>query len=415
MFAVVAGRFSRAESRSRARDYLQALLSEVERKNSWQLAEHAGLARPDGMQRLLNSYQWDADLARDDLRGYVVDQVGDPAAVLVADETGFLKKGTHSAGVARQYSGTAGRVENSQVAVFCAYVTPSGTRALIDRELYLPVAWTQDRVRARAAGIDDEVAFATKPEMARRMIARALDARVPFGWFAADELYGQNPALRTWLEQQQVGYVLAVPKSTLVTTPGGRLRVDALPPLGLAFEQRRCGMGSKGPRIYDWALIGTTDPRIQVMIRRSIADDELAFYLCHNPRRATFTELIRVAGARWGIEECFQAAKNETGLDHYQVRTYQAWYRHITLAMLAHAYLAITAAVEHTDGPEPDLNATEIPLSVNEIRHLQARTDHTPPTQRHCLRWSHWRRRHQATARRCHYQRRTMINNELRL
>jgi SRSO17 transposase len=218
VFARVAGRFLQACSRKRARAYLLGLLSRAERKNGWTIAEFAGDATPDGMQRLLNFYSWSADDVRDDLRGYVVAGLGADRAVLVADETGFIKKGTKSAGVQRQYSGTAGRVENCQLGVFLAYAVPGGGRALIDRELYLPESWTSDRDRCREAGISAEVGFATKPELARQMIRRAIDAGVPFGWVAADEAYGQNAALRSWLEERHVSYVLAVPKSFTAQT-----------------------------------------------------------------------------------------------------------------------------------------------------------------------------------------------------
>ena len=227
-FAVVAGRFAQACSRKRARAYLLGLLSRSERKNSWTIAEFAGDVTPDGMQRLLNFYSWSADDVRDDLRGYVTAAIGDPAGVLICDETGFLKKGTTSAGVQRQYSGTAGRVENCQLGVFLSYAVPGGGWALIDRELYLPQSWTSDRDRCRQAGISDEVAFATKPELARTMISRAAGAGVPFGWVAADEVYGQHAPLRDWLEEHQVSYVLAVPKNFLAQTAARPGRADAL-------------------------------------------------------------------------------------------------------------------------------------------------------------------------------------------
>jgi SRSO17 transposase len=220
MFALVAGRFAQAGSRRRARMYLLGLLSGAERKNSWTLAEQAGDLTPDGMQRLLNFYSWDADAVRDDLRGYVLDVLGDPSGVMVADETGFLKKGTKSAGVQRQYSGTAGRIENCQLGVFLTYASSKG-RALIDRELYLPVSWTADRDRCREAGIGEEVQFATKPELARRMLARARDAGAVFGWFTADEAYGDNPSLRTWLEDQDINYVMAISCDQRFSTPTG--------------------------------------------------------------------------------------------------------------------------------------------------------------------------------------------------
>jgi SRSO17 transposase len=343
LFAQVAGAFGNAAVRRHGRAYLLGLLSQAERKNGWTLAEFAGDVSPDGLQRLLNFSPWDEDACRDAVRRYA-------GAVLAVDETGFLKKGRMSAGVARQYTGTAGRVENSQVGVFLAYAAPDGSRALIDRELYLPEKWTSDRERCRAAGIGDDVAFATKPELARKMIERAVKAEVPFAWVAGDEVYGGNPGLREWLEEGGISYVMAVARSEMITAPAGRFRADELAALVPASGWQRfsCADGSKGPRLYDWALIGTASPAHQLLGRRSLAPGEkgeleLAFFRCWSPRPVTLAELAAVAGARWAVEDCFAEAKNETGLDHYQVRRYRAWYRHITLSMLAHAFLAVAA------------------------------------------------------------------------
>ncbi|WP_433259795.1 IS701 family transposase (plasmid) [Streptosporangium sp. CA-135522] len=356
LFGRVAARFGRVEPRRQARAYMTGLLAPVERKNGWQLAEAAGDAAPDRMQRLLNSARWDAREVRDDLWAYVVENLGHRDAVLIVDETGFLKKGTKSAAVQRQYSGTAGRTENCQLGVFLAYASPLG-RALIDAELYLPKSWTEDRARCREVGIPDEVEFATKPVLARQMLARALEAGLPVSWATADEAYGMDSKFRRFLEQRRVNYVVAVPKSQTVAMGwNGDTRADTLvaaaPPE--AWKRLSCGDGAKGPRLYDWALATVrleTDPGYQrrLLARRSLAPNskgelEIAYYLCHGPVGTTMNELIRIAGARWAIEECFQSAKNETGLDHYQVRRFDAWHRHITLAMLAHAYLAVTAA-----------------------------------------------------------------------
>jgi SRSO17 transposase len=356
MFGLVAGRFAQVQSRRRARLYLLGLLSGAERKNSWTIAEQAGDLSPDGMQRLLNFYAWDPDTVRDDLRGYVLDRLGDPAGVVVADETGFLKKGTCSAGVQRQYSGTAGRIENCQLGVFLTYASPRG-RALIDRELYLPKSWTDDRQRCTQAGIGDEVDFATKPKLAQRMLERLLacHGRQAVPWFTADEAYGDNPGLRAWLDEQDINYVMAVSCDARFPTPTGPSRADELaasaPKRG--WQRLSCGDGSKGQRLYDWLLL---DPGTEksgqhlLLVRRSISKpSELAYYICRFSRPVPVTELVRVAGSRWGVEETFQFAKNETGLDHYQVRRYQAWYRHITLSMLAAAFLAVTAHTERGD------------------------------------------------------------------
>ncbi|MCO1580437.1 IS701 family transposase [Crossiella sp. SN42] len=349
-----AGRFPRVESRRRMRWYVKGLLSEVERKNGWTLAEAAGDSGPEGMQRLLNFYAWDTDGLRDDVSAAVVEAIGDAEdGVLIVDETGFLKKGTKSAGVGRQYSGTAGRIENSQIGVFLAYASPRG-RALIDRELYLPKSWTEDRDRCRAAGIGDEVGFATKQMLARRMIERALEAGVPFGWVTADELYGNDTMFRLWLEGLEVPHVVAVPKNAMaVSFDLLKVRVHRLITQlpDTAWERLSSGAGTKGARMSDWAAVDIRPLRRPgwghwLLARRSIADpSDIAYYICFGPVGTTLQRLVSVAGARWAVEECFQTAKNETGLDHYQVRGYQAWYRHITLSMTALAFLVITREI----------------------------------------------------------------------
>jgi SRSO17 transposase len=345
--------------------YLRGLLGQLERKNGWTLAEAAGEVSPDGMQRLLRTADWDADAVRDELRSYVVERLG-PGGVLIVDETGFIKKGTRSAGVGRQYTGTTGKIDNCQIGVFCAYATDAG-RALIDRELYLPRAWTDDRERARAAGIGDDVGFATKPELARRMLTRALDAGVPAGWLTADEIYGQDKRLRVWCEQHGLPYVLATRSNDTVATADWRQRRVRALIAGLpesAWARCSAGAGAHGLRLYDWArveLLAGFDPGWArwVLARRTIpktADEaaELAFYVCAGPAGTTLEQLVAVAGGRWRIEECFQAAKNEAGLASYQVRDYTAWYRHITLAMLAHAYLSATRATAEKGDPQPE-------------------------------------------------------------
>jgi SRSO17 transposase len=358
LFALVAGRFFRVEPRLRARAYVRGLLAPLASKNGWTLAEAAGNARPDGMQRLLNRASWDDDGLRDDVRAYVVRHLGAADGVLVVDETGFLKKGVKSAGVQRQYSGTAGRVENCQLGVFCAYVTGKG-RALIDRELYLPKSWIADRDRCREAAVPQDAEFATKTELARAMLGRALDAGVPAAWVTADEAYGKDHQFRSWLEQRRIGYVVAVAANQAIPGSAGTSRADVLAAHApaQAWKRRSCGQGAKGLRLFDWAAAtlpdegGTAPPgwARYLLVRRSLTRNgkgelELAYYLCCAPAGTADEDLIRVAGSRWAIEECFQTAKTETGLDQYQVRRYDAWYRHVTLAMLAHAYLAVTAA-----------------------------------------------------------------------
>lgn len=352
--ARIADRFARSEPRARVREYLCGLVAGLERKNGWTLAEQAGEVCPDGMQRLLRRADWDVDGVRDDLRDYVVEHLGEPDGVLILDESGFLKKGTRSAGVQRQYSGTAGRVENCQIGVFLTYAG-SGGHALIDRELYLPESWISDRDRCRQAGIPDEVEFVTKPRQAMAMLARAFDAGVPFSWVTGDEVYGQATYLRVWLEEEHdASYVLATRVNDIVTTSDGTQRqVDELIAELPAHAWRRlsAGAGAHGPRDYDWARIPIrTDWRpgrgYWLLARRKISDpSKIAYYLCYGPRRTRLHHLVWVAGSRWRIEECFQQAKNEAGLDHYQARAWRAWYAHITLAMLAHAWLAVTRVV----------------------------------------------------------------------
>ena len=346
--SLIAGLFARSEARGRSLAYMQGLLSGCERKNGWQMAEWMGEASPYAMQHLLDRASWDADAARDRVREYVVEALGSPDAVLIVDETGFVKKGLHSAGVKRQYSGTAGRIENSQVGVFLGYASDKGA-ALVDRALYVPQEWAEDRERCRAAGIPDTVEFATKPELARQMIGRALDAGAPVGWVAGDEVYGADSKVRRMLEARQVSYVLAVASNQHLWWPAfERQRVDAiaqnLPKR--AWKSLSAGSGSKGERLYDWALVRLSEQQgwaRTLLVRRSLGEKlEHAYYLCYAPTpQSTRASLVRVAGQRWQIEQCFETAKGECGLDHYEVRHWQGWQRHITLAMLAHAVLAV--------------------------------------------------------------------------
>ena len=348
----IAGRFRRPEPRRRALEYLKGLLSPVERKNGWQLAEQVGDATPYGVQRLLSGYVWDADLVRDDLKQYVVEHLGDGDAVVVVDETGFLKKGEKSAGVQRQYSGTAGRIENSQVGVFLAYATAKG-RALLDRELYLPQVWADDWERRGEAGVPERVGFQTKGQLAQSMLERAVESGVPFAWFTGGEVYGSDRNLRLWLERQDIPHVLAIKRNEklwALTEKGPRqVRADRL--AGRVEEwgwvRMSAGDGAKGPRVYDWAAVEIRPLRepgkgYWMLTRRSVANpEELSYYVCYGPSETALEELVRVAGRRWTIEECFEEAKGEVGLDQYEVRKWDGWYRHITLAMLAHAYLTV--------------------------------------------------------------------------
>ena len=401
-------RFRRVETRRRARAFVLGLLAELPRKNCWTIAEHAGDRTPDGMQHLLARARWDAEGVRDDLRAYVVEYLGDPGAVLAVDETGDVKKGGATPGAQRQYTGTAGRIENAQVAVYLGYAAPRG-HTLIDRELYLPKSWTDDPGRCAAAGIPPTVRFATKPQLARRMIERAVTARVPFAWVAADEVYGDNGPLRTWLEQQRIRYVLAVACDHRVPAGAGRtIRADQLAARlpRRAWQRLSARAGAKGHRWYYWAWITVTNPGPgchYLLIRQNRRTGELAFYRCYSPQPVTLAALVKVAGQRWTIEENFQAGKGLTGLDEHQVRRWTSWYRWVTLAMLAAAFLTIAAALEHARSQ--DL-AELIPLTRNEIAHLLASTISRPAhNTTHRMRWSHWRRRHQHRSRACHYQR----------
>lgn len=347
LFARMRQLFYRTESRRHAEQYVRGLLAPIERKNGWTIAEYVGESEPKALQRFLNLSPWDADALLELNREYAMEHLADPGAILVADPTGFPKKGTKSVGVQRQYSGTLGRIDNCQIATFLGYVTPDRDRVLVDRRLYLPKeSWLADPARCASAGVPPEVTFATRPAQVIEMIRAARAAGMPFAWFTADEEFGQNPGLCEYLETNHIPYVLAVPKNTQFTDTtkttipldelAGRLRRNT-------WQRRACGIGTKGFRVYDWALIDSDHPDHQYLIRRSIDDGELAFYHCHNPNHARFGELVHVAGARWPIEEYFGSSKNEIGLDHYQVRTWDAWHRHITLAMLAHTFLAITA------------------------------------------------------------------------
>ncbi len=345
--------FPRSEVRERSLAYLEGLLSVCERKNSWQVAEWVGDASPYGMQYLLGRARWDADVLRTRLSEYVKEELGDRDAVLVLDETGFIKKGLHSAGVQRQYSGTAGRIENSQVGVFLCYAGQPGY-VLLDRELYLPQSWAEYGARRRAAGIPDEIEFATKPMLGRRMLERAFQAGMPCGWVAADEVYGHDGKLRHWLEERRQPYVLAVAADQRLWRSDMRqYRVDEiagqLPKR--SWKRRSAGHGAKGERLYDWALLPWAehaDWEHALLVRRSLeAKPEYAFYFTFAPKKkSALKTLVAVAGRRWAVESAFQMAKSECGLDHYEVRHWQGWYRHITLSMLALAVLTVLGAQE---------------------------------------------------------------------
>jgi SRSO17 transposase len=344
--------FVRPEPRRQAGFYLEGLLSAVKRKNGWQLAEQIGDARPWRTQRVLSHVLWDQDAARDLCRDYVLEHLRAEDGVLIVDETGFLKKGEHSAGVARQYSGTAGRVENAQIGVFLAYASSKG-HALIDRALYLPKReWCDAAGKRAAAAIPEEVTFATKPALAGQMIGRALDAGLRCAWVLGDEIYGSDRRLRLDLERREQPFVLAIRSNEKLWAVLGKhlgqhtaSRLAASLPAE-AWPRLSAGAGSKGERFYDWARLRLT--RLQrppwdhwLLVRRRCSDPkDLAYYIVFGPDRTTLAALAQVAGRRWTIEECFEVAKQEVGLADYEVRSWHGWYRHITLAMLALAFLA---------------------------------------------------------------------------
>jgi SRSO17 transposase len=363
--------FERAEPRQRAMAYLRGLLSPAERKNSWQLAEVSGDATPYGFQHLLRRALWDPDAVRDELRTYVIQHLGDPNGVLVIDETSFLKKGQHSAGVARQYSATAGRMENCQIGVFLGYAGRLG-HALLDRELYLPKTWTDDPSRCRQAGIPEDRQFATKPQLAQQILQRALASGVPARWVTNDSVYGDDSRRRAWLEAQPLAYVLAVSGKAYVRLGGHPRQVNtlvaALPTEG--WTRLRAGDEEKVTRCDDWRWMPLADPRAPqwrrwLLVRRRVSDpQEVTTYVVFGPHETPLEEVVRVTGSRWTIGGSVEAAKREVGLDDYEVRSWTGWYRHITLAMWAYALLTVlrsgAIAVEAVNKslPSPQLGSS---------------------------------------------------------
>jgi SRSO17 transposase len=421
LHARIARRFARPEPRRRALAYLKGIVSAVERKNGWQLAEHAGEARPDGMQRLLNSAVWDADLVRDDLRTYILERLGDPHAVLVIDETSFRKRGKKSAGVKQQYCGTTGRVENCQVGVFLSYVSQKG-HTLIDRELYLPKEWIDHPERCREAGIPEETRFRTKCELAQLMVERLWNAQIPFAWVVADTVYGGNLDLRIWLQAHGYSYVLAVAcdEPVGIQTTTGRKRVTVAEAEALllhAEDWQRLSMseGTKGSRLFDWAVMPILhewedDGHHFLLVRRCLDNpSEKAYYFVFAPLGTTLAEMVQAIGQRWCIEECFETTK-DMGLSDYEVRGFTAWYRHVTLVMIVEACLAGICATASVSSPE--LTTAEgtcplLPLTIAEVRHLLAYL--LWPLHRSqilLLGWSWWRRCHQSRASYFHTKRR---------
>jgi SRSO17 transposase len=413
--------FARVEPRRQARKYVTGLMGDLPRKNCWTLAEQAGDATPDKMQRLLERAAWDASQAMGKVRGFTVARLGDPAgAVLVLDESGQEKTGEHTAGVKRQYLGCAGRVANGINVVFASYAAPAG-HAVIGARLYVPRDWADDRQRRQAAGIPDDLEFATKPQLAAEIVKQLLaEGRCP-PWVTGDEVYGRDAGLRTFCEDQHTGYVLKIPCSFRVTLPAGqKIRADHAARLApaKAWQTASAGHGSKGERDYSWAWLATASPRHHLLIRRSLTDPaDLAYFLCHVPagRACSFTTLIRVAGRRWPVEEDFEFGKSHFGLADSQVRHYTPICRHLALAMAALAVCAVTAASARprtSTLARPPASPDDLPpedpgliaLTVAEVKRVFNLLTRDWQSIRHHLRWSWWRRRHQARARWFHHR-----------
>jgi SRSO17 transposase len=351
----IAPAFKRIEQRATADAFIEGLLSRAERKTGWMLAEEAGHERPYRMQSLLGRSSWSADTLCERMRGYVVDVLGDGDGVLVVDETGFLKKGGHSVGVARQYSGTAGRVENCQVGVFAAYASRFG-HALIDRRLYLPKGWAEDRARRARAKVPEEVVFATKPAMAREMIARILDEGISCAFVLADALYGSDYRFRGMLEERGQAYVLAIRSNHVLRflEEGQLVQTDPATLIGdleaQAWQPLSAGEGAKGARLYEWVRLplnwqGADGFGRWLLARRSLREPEaIAYCFAYAPAETTLAELAAAAGLRWTIEECFLRAKDDLGLDHCEARSWHGWHRHMSLVMAAAAFLARLSA-----------------------------------------------------------------------
>lgn len=441
LHARIAPHFARPEPRRRALAYLQGILSSIERKNGWQLAEHAREATPYGMQRLLSQAVWDADLVRDELRAYALEQLGTDDAILALDQTSFPKAGHHSAGVGKQYCGTTGQVENCQVGVFLSYITARG-HTLIDRQLYLLAEWTQDQERRQQAGIPSTVRFQTKPDLARCMLQRIWDAQIPIAWVVSDSVYGENLDLRTWLEEHGYAYVLEVhcDEPVGIMAPDGRRRlmhVADVPTLVLSEQSwHRLSMseGTKGPRWFDWACVPILhhwqqDGQHWLLFRRSVTDAaDLRYYFVFGPPTTTLQQMVHASGGRWHIEEDFANAK-DMGLDHYEVRSWIGWYRHVTLVMLAHAFstgiCAQFAEPALADSATPTQAAEErepsvvllpvLSLTVPEVRRLLGHLIWPAVTSvTLVLAWSWWRRCHRSWASYYHRQRRLQAQAQTR-
>jgi SRSO17 transposase len=418
----LAGVFARAEPAAQAGKYIDGLCDELPAKNGWTLAERAGDLTPDRMQRLLNHAVWDHQQAMARVRAFVVEHLADPDAVLVVDESGQEKSGNATVGVKRQYVGCAGKITNAINVVYATYTSAAG-HATVAARLYLPAEWADDQRRRAAAKVPAHVGFATKPQLAVQILAELhAEGSLP-PWLTGDEVYGQNPTLRAWCEHpdHQIGYVLGIPRSFLITLGcGTRLRADQAVELVSAdgWNYRSAGPGSKGQRDYAWAWIATASDAHSLLVRRSLSDPtDLAFFYCYTPpgRSAPLPVLVHVAGRRWPVEEDFRTGKDHFGLDHSQVRLYTSLMRHLVLAIAALAICSVTAAATRQATntlPPPPADPAEpppadpglIPLTVAEVKRLSNLLTRTFHDLAHHLRWTWWRRRHQARARWYHHR-----------
>ena len=424
----LASHFARPEPHARALRYVQGILSTVERKNGWQLAEQAREATPHGMQRLLSQAVWDADGVRDAIRAFVLHQVGHTHLIAALDETGMLKRGVHSAGVGRQHYGPTGDVRNCQVGVFLSLVTQAG-HALIDRELYVPADWIDDRERSQRVGIPATVPFRTKPQLAILMLERLKRAQVDIEWVVADCVYGSHAGLRSWLEIDGQPYVMAVACTEPVVLDLPTVGVRRLEVRDVAAQLSPCDWqplamseGTKGPRLFDWACLpiwqhGGDDGWHSLLIRRTIEPTpDLTYFLVFAPPGTALQAKVTALGGRWRIEEDFENRK-DLGLDQYEVRSFVGWYRHITLVMFALAFLTSITLAARTLSPsllslrerpvEIVITSDLCPLSVPEARHLLARLLFPAPSSvLLVIAWSAWRRWHQRRASFFHTRRR---------
>jgi SRSO17 transposase len=407
-----------------AQKYLKGLLGTAERKNGWQIAEYLGEKTPYALQQFIYRGQFSADEMRDAGRAYIVEHIGSEDGVLVVDETGFIKKGVKSCGVARQYSGTAGRIENCQIGVFLTYASDKG-HCPIDRRLYIPDEWTSDRKRMWEAGVPEWEEFKTKPQLALRMIKEATKEGVAYRWVTGDCVYGDNRVIREWLERNQKSYVFCLSRKEYIDDGKQYTSVNDilknLPEEG--WYKASCGDGSKGKRIYDWYIMNIKQPREEgfqrwLLVRRSQSDkNDLQAYICFSLADTTKEELIKVAGTRWTVETCFEESKSEVGMDEYEFRSYDGWYKHITFSILALALLTVLSSQSMDKESIQKHNPSGLNLedfkkkarfacfSKGDLRKILSHwfDSFIKKPFEHLKNWIEWRREHQIVAMWHHY------------